>query len=52
MELKLSTKEFANKLNKSTSYVYNNLNKLVGRELLFAKKDSNNKYVLVLNPFF
>lgn len=52
MELKIPTKEFANKLNKSTSYVYDNLNKLVGRELLFAKKDSNNKYVLVLNPFF
>ena len=52
MELKISTKEFASNLNKSTSYVYDNLNKLVGRELLFAKKDSNNKYVLVLNPFF
>lgn len=52
MELKIPTKEFANKLNKSASYVYDNLNKLVGRELLFAKKDSNNKYVLVLNPFF
>lgn len=52
MKLKISTKEFANNLNKSTSYVYDNLNKLVGRELLFAKKDSNNKYVLVLNPFF
>lgn len=51
-QLKISTKEFANKLNKSTSYVYDNLNKLIGRELLFAKKDSNNKYVLVLNPFF
>jgi len=52
MELKISTKEFASNLNKSTSYVYDNLNKLAGRELLFAKKDSNNKYVLVLNPFF
>ena len=52
MELKISTKEFANYLNKSTSYVYDNLGKLVGRELLFVKKDSNNKYVLVLNPFF
>lgn len=52
MELKVSTKEFANNLNKSTSYVYDNLDKLVGRELLFAKKDLNNKYVLVLNPFF
>lgn len=52
MELKISTKEFASNLNKSTSYVYDNLNKLVGRELLFAKKDSNNKYVFVLNPFF
>lgn len=52
MELKVSTKEFANILNKSTSYVYDNLDKLTGNELLFAKKDSNNKYVLILNPFF
>ena len=52
MKLIISTKDFAKELNKSTSYVYDNLDKLVGRELLFAKKDSNNKYALVLNPFF
>lgn len=46
----ISAKELANDLNKSTSFIYDNINKIQDR-VIYSKKNSNGKYVIIRNPF-